>query len=102
MKKIRFYAKNDRAAPSAAEAAGRGIGRRPERLSVCAACAKRGVMLSWKRKHHTTREAKGMSGYILDLRKTVGHRPLLQVGASVIVTDPAGRILLQLRRDCRC
>ncbi len=43
-----------------------------------------------------------MSGYILDLRKTVGHRPLLQVGASVIVTDPAGRILLQLRRDCRC
>lgn len=43
-----------------------------------------------------------MSGYILNLRKTVGHRPLLQVGASVIVTDPAGCILLQLRRDCRC
>lgn len=40
-----------------------------------------------------------MSKYILDLRKTVGHRPLLQVGASVIVVDSEGRILLQKRRD---
>lgn len=32
-----------------------------------------------------------MSEYILDLRKTVGHRPLLQVGASVIVVDSEGR-----------
>ena len=40
-----------------------------------------------------------MSDYILDLRKTVGHRPLLQVGASVIVEDEAGRILLQRRSD---
>lgn len=40
-----------------------------------------------------------MSEYILDLRKTVGHRPLLQVGASVIVVDSEGRILLQKRRD---
>lgn len=40
-----------------------------------------------------------MSEYILDLRKIVGHRPLLQVGASVIVIDPDGRILLQKRRD---
>lgn len=40
-----------------------------------------------------------MSEYILDLRKTVGHRPLLQVGASVIVVDSEGRILLQQRRD---
>ena len=38
-------------------------------------------------------------GYILDLRKFVGHRPLIQVGASVIVEDPEGRILLQLRSD---
>ena len=38
-------------------------------------------------------------GYILDLRKYVGHRPLIQVGASVIVEDPQGRILLQLRAD---
>ena len=38
-------------------------------------------------------------GYIMDLRKVVGHRPLLQVGASVIVVDECGRILLQLRSD---
>ncbi len=41
-----------------------------------------------------------MSNYILDLRKTVGRRPLLQVGASVIIEDAEGRILLQLRSDC--
>ena len=40
-----------------------------------------------------------MSSYIMDLRKIVGHRPLLQVGASVIVEDEQGRILLQLRKD---
>ena len=40
-----------------------------------------------------------MSSYIMDLRKTVGHRPLLQVGASVIVEDERGRVLLQLRKD---
>ena len=43
-----------------------------------------------------------MSNYILDLRKLVGHRPLLQVGASVIVEDAEGRILLQLRSDNLC
>lgn len=43
-----------------------------------------------------------MSEYIMELRKTVGHRPLLQVGASVIVEDPQGRILLQLRSDNHC
>lgn len=37
--------------------------------------------------------------YIMDLRKVVGHRPILQVGASVIVVDKYGRILLQLRSD---
>ena len=37
--------------------------------------------------------------YIMDLRKVVGNRPLLQVGASVIVVDECGRILLQLRSD---
>lgn len=40
-----------------------------------------------------------MANYIMDLRKIVGHRPLLQVGASVIVEDEQGRILLQLRSD---
>lgn len=43
-----------------------------------------------------------MSDYIMELRKIVGHRPLLQVGASVIVEDTQGRILLQLRSDNRC
>ena len=43
-----------------------------------------------------------MSNYIMDLRKVVGHRPLLQVGASVIVEDEQGRILLQLRTDNHC
>ena len=43
-----------------------------------------------------------MSDYILELRKLVGHRPLLQVGASVIVEDEEGRILLQQRSDNHC
>ena len=43
-----------------------------------------------------------MSNYIMELRKIVGHRPLLQVGASVIVEDEYGRILLQLRSDNHC
>ena len=40
-------------------------------------------------------------GYIMDLRAYVGHRPLIQVGSSVIVEDKQGRILLQLRSDNR-
>lgn len=40
-----------------------------------------------------------MSEYILDLRKIVGHRPLLQVGASVIVENAQGEVLLQKRAD---
>ena len=43
-----------------------------------------------------------MSNYIMDLRKIVGHRPLLQVGAGVIVEDALGRVLLQLRSDNHC
>ena len=43
-----------------------------------------------------------MSGYILDLRKVLGHRPLLQVGASVIVENEKGEILLQKRADNHC
>ena len=43
-----------------------------------------------------------MSGYILDLRKVVGHRPLIQVGAGIIVEDDQGRVLLQLRADNHC
>lgn len=40
-----------------------------------------------------------MSDYIMSLRALVGSRPLLQVGASVIVVDGDGRVLLQRRRD---
>lgn len=43
-----------------------------------------------------------MSNYIMDLRSIVGQRPLLQVGASVIVEDIKGRILLQKRSDNHC
>ena len=43
-----------------------------------------------------------MGGYIFDLRRIVGHRPLIQVGAGIIVEDPQGRVLLQLRADNHC
>ncbi len=40
-----------------------------------------------------------MSGYIMDLRKIVGHRALIQCAASVIVIDGNGRLLLGRRTD---
>lgn len=43
-----------------------------------------------------------MPNYIMDLRKNVGHKPLLMVGASVIVEDAEGKILLQQRTDNHC
>ncbi len=43
-----------------------------------------------------------MSDYILDLRKLVGRRPLLQVGASVIVENENGQVLLEKRTDNHC
>ena len=43
-----------------------------------------------------------MSEYIMDLRKIVGHRPLLQVGASVIVINRSNQMLMQQRTDCGC
>ncbi len=43
-----------------------------------------------------------MSDYIMGLRKLVGHIPLLQLGASVIIEDRDGRILLQKRKDNGC
>lgn len=36
-------------------------------------------------------------GYVEDLRKEVGHRPLILPGASVIVVDNENRVLLQKR-----
>ena len=41
-----------------------------------------------------------MSDYIMDLRRIVGHRPLLQAGASVLLEDARGRLQLQRRADC--
>lgn len=43
-----------------------------------------------------------MAEYIKTLRKMVGHTPILQCGASVIVVNEQGEILLQLRRDNHC
>ncbi|MGD6831228.1 NUDIX hydrolase [Sutcliffiella halmapala] len=41
-------------------------------------------------------------GYIIDLRKIVGSRPLVITGASVILLDKNNRLLLQLRKDNNC
>ena len=43
-----------------------------------------------------------MTEYIKYLRAYIGHQPILQVGASVIVEDENGRILLQKRTDNGC
>lgn len=40
-----------------------------------------------------------MAGYIMELRKYVGHAPLIQTAGSVIVEDEKGRILLGRRTD---
>lgn len=43
-----------------------------------------------------------MPNYIADLRKMIGNTPIIMVGASVIVEDEQGRILLQQRTDNLC
>ena len=40
-----------------------------------------------------------MTGYIKEMRKLVGHRPILQCGASTVVVGKDGRVLLQKRAD---
>ena len=40
-----------------------------------------------------------MSDYMMDLRKIVGHRPLLQCAASVIIENDKGEVLLGRRTD---
>ena len=40
-----------------------------------------------------------MSGYIMELRKLVGHRTLIQCAASIIVINQQGQILLGKRTD---
>lgn len=43
-----------------------------------------------------------MTEYMKFLRGYVGQQPLLQCGASVIVENEAGELLLQLRTDNHC
>lgn len=40
--------------------------------------------------------------YIMDLREIVGNRPLIMVGACVILLNRDNQILLQLRKDNNC
>lgn len=37
----------------------------------------------------------------MELRKYVGHKPLLSIGATIIVTNNHGQILLNLRSDTK-
>ncbi|WP_397539703.1 NUDIX hydrolase [Rummeliibacillus pycnus] len=41
-------------------------------------------------------------GYVMELRKLVGSRPLILAGANVIVLDKENRLLMQLRQDNNC
>lgn len=41
-------------------------------------------------------------GYVMDLRKQVGTRPLILTGSSVLLFDEDNRLLLQLRKDNNC
>jgi 8-oxo-dGTP pyrophosphatase MutT (NUDIX family) len=41
-------------------------------------------------------------GYINELRGLVGYRPLIMVGANVLVVDNNNQLLLQLRADNKC
>jgi 8-oxo-dGTP pyrophosphatase MutT (NUDIX family) len=38
-------------------------------------------------------------GYISEMRKLVGHRPMILAGAGVLVVDGQGRLLMNLRTD---
>jgi ADP-ribose pyrophosphatase YjhB (NUDIX family) len=40
--------------------------------------------------------------YLLELRKLVGHRPLLMVGAATLIVDEQNRLLLMKRSDSGC
>jgi 8-oxo-dGTP pyrophosphatase MutT (NUDIX family) len=40
--------------------------------------------------------------YILQLRKYIGHRPILMVGAAILVVDTENRLLLMKRSDSGC
>ena len=41
-------------------------------------------------------------GYISELRELIGSRPIIMVGANVLVVDSENRLLLQQRADNNC
>lgn len=41
-------------------------------------------------------------GYIMDLRKEIGTKPLIIAGASVLIFNENNELLLQLRKDNKC
>ena len=41
-------------------------------------------------------------GYIMDLRKKIGTKPLIIAGASVLIINENNELLLQLRKDNKC
>jgi hypothetical protein len=43
-----------------------------------------------------------MMDYILQLRQYIGHRPILMVGAAILVLDEGNRLLLMKRSDSGC
>jgi 8-oxo-dGTP pyrophosphatase MutT (NUDIX family) len=40
-------------------------------------------------------------GYVMDMRKKLGTKPIIMVGSGVIIENPRGEILLQYRSDTR-
>jgi 8-oxo-dGTP pyrophosphatase MutT (NUDIX family) len=38
-------------------------------------------------------------GYIFDLRKHIGNKPIIMVGSGIVITDEKNRIVLQRRKD---
>lgn len=46
--------------------------------------------------------AKYKGNYIKEMRKLVGHAPLMVIGCGVIIENDKGQILLQKRRDNGC
>lgn len=46
--------------------------------------------------------AKYKGNYVKEMRKEVGHAPLMVIGCGVIIENSKGEILLQKRRDNGC
>ena len=40
--------------------------------------------------------------YILELRRYIGHRPILMVGAAILLVDGSNRLLMMRRSDSGC